>query len=870
MAASKAGERTRTFIHLGAAAFLVLALVVIASVTFLPGLSSAPGTAAATAVAPAVTAPIAAPATPAEAALGSGDGLLQLTSAGHVLGFAPDSLTIASATHMLRTGFLGANPVTPSAEAAQPGSGASTGAPSGAAASPGDVQAPPLGRVTYQGLWDGVDLVYQASAGSIAKSAYYLETGDRATSVRLSYNRPVTLDAQGALTISFDTGTMTEAAPTAWQETSEGRRSVEVSWVLLGEREAGFALSGYLPDLPVVIDPALSWNTFLGGDSYDFGFGIALDAGGNVYLSGYSYATWGSPVRLHSGGEDAFVAKLDIDGNLNWNTFLGGDSYEHGLDIALDADGNIYVTGRSGATWGSPIRPHGGDEDAFVAKLGTDGRLTWHTFLGGADRDYGRGIAVDAGGNVYVTGLSYATWGSPVRPHSAGINYDAFVAKLGTDGNLNWHTFLGGAEQDQGYGIAVDAGGNVYVSGTSNATWGSPEREYGGGGDAFVAKLTYDTTAPTVAITYSPAGPYRPGDVVLITATFSKPVADAPVPQISISGALTLAPADMTKVSDTVYTYAYTVGSGDGRARVFITGATDLIGNPVISTPTSGAYFLVDYPEPYNPGVVRYWVTVEVPEGHGSATPARQTVGHDSPATIKITPDPGYYLSGIVDNGVAQPMSSPYRVDHVTGPHHIVVTLAPYQEAPARFPDVPFSHPFYTAIEQLASRNILKGLSNGEFGPQAPLTRQQFAKMIALALGLEPGPNEICPFIDVQAGLDATDPLYPQAYVALCARLGISKGIAPVTFDPYGNLTRRHLITMVARAAGLPEPPDSYVAPLSPAQLYYQEHHANARRAAYAGLLTGIEIGPGYDFLAPATRGEAAQLLWNLYGHTHR
>ena len=89
----------------------------------------------------------------------------------------------------------------------------------------------------------------------------------------------------------------------------------------------GFKAGSYDPRYPLVIDPVLSWNTFLGGSGNDYGNGIAVDTSGNVYVTGYSYATWGSPVRPYSGGSaDAFVAKLNGSGALQWNTFLGGSN----------------------------------------------------------------------------------------------------------------------------------------------------------------------------------------------------------------------------------------------------------------------------------------------------------------------------------------------------------------------------------------------------------------------------------------------------------------------------------------------------------------------------------------------------------------
>jgi hypothetical protein len=235
----------------------------------------------------------------------------------------------------------------------------------------------------------------------------------------------------------------------------------------------------------------LSWNTFLGGTNGDYGTGIAIDSSGNVYVTGYSNSSWGSPVRAFTvgAGLNAFVAKLDSSGVLQWNTFLGSASQDYGQGIALDGSGNIYVTGSSITSWGSPIRPYTPPTgDGFVAKLNSSGVLQWNTFLGGGDNDWGDGIVVDGTDNVYVIGASRANWGSPVNPYVG--DYDVFIARLDSSGVLQWNTFLGGAASDYQGGIALDETGNPYVTGVSDATWGSPVDAYAGGSDAFVAKLS--------------------------------------------------------------------------------------------------------------------------------------------------------------------------------------------------------------------------------------------------------------------------------------------------------------------------------------------------------------------------------------------
>ena len=235
------------------------------------------------------------------------------------------------------------------------------------------------------------------------------------------------------------------------------------------------------------------WNTFMGSSSDDRGYDIAVDVSGNVYVTGRSGATWGSPINAHAGWVDAFVAKLNSSGVLQWNTFMGSAVYDDfGLSIAVDGSGNVYVAGYSDATWGTPVNDYaGGNYDAFVAKLNSSGVLQWNTFMGGSDSDYGNGIAVDGNGNVYVTGDSRANWGTPKNAYAGG-NYDAFAAKLNSSGELQWNTFMGSNGTDYGKSIAVDGSGNVYVTGLARYTWGSPVNAHAGGSDAFAEKLNSD------------------------------------------------------------------------------------------------------------------------------------------------------------------------------------------------------------------------------------------------------------------------------------------------------------------------------------------------------------------------------------------
>ncbi|MCX6584202.1 MAG: SBBP repeat-containing protein [Candidatus Aminicenantes bacterium] len=232
-------------------------------------------------------------------------------------------------------------------------------------------------------------------------------------------------------------------------------------------------------------DGVLQWHTFLGGSIYTFGNSIVIDNGGNIYVTGESSTTWGSPVNpFDDGAYNYFVARLNSNGVLQWNTFLAGNNDQLRSDIVVDQSGDIYVTGCNEKTWGSPVNPFAGQRDAFVARLKSNGVLMWNTFLGGIYFDYGRGIATDNSGNIYVTGSSSSTWGSPVNPF-IGERCNAFVARLNSDGVLQWSTFFGGGKGDYGRAIAADANGNIFVSGASEMI----EDSMGMGLDVFVARL---------------------------------------------------------------------------------------------------------------------------------------------------------------------------------------------------------------------------------------------------------------------------------------------------------------------------------------------------------------------------------------------
>ena len=227
--------------------------------------------------------------------------------------------------------------------------------------------------------------------------------------------------------------------------------------------------------------------TYLGGIYEDGGKGIAVDGEGRAYVTGYTDSddfpvTAGAADSVYAGNRDAFVTQLSADGTtLDYASFLGGDSDEQGNGIAVDGMGHAYVTGYTTssdfpASAGATHPSYPGSGDAFIVKVNTTGTaLDYATYLGGSSYDSGNGIAVDAIGQAYVTGVT-ASDNFPVTPGVFDSGYggyvtgvaDAFVAKLDATGSaLEYSTYLGGWDLDVAHGIAVDAAGQAYVTGYS-------------------------------------------------------------------------------------------------------------------------------------------------------------------------------------------------------------------------------------------------------------------------------------------------------------------------------------------------------------------------------------------------------------------
>jgi len=391
---------------------------------------------------------------------------------------------------------------------------------------------PNYARVKYASVYPGIDLVYY---GNQRQLEYDLVVAPGADPRRIALGfegvRELSIDPEGNLVLQTSQGAIAQHKPIIYQDIGGKRQAVDGRYVLGAKHRVGFQVAGYDTTRPLVIDPVLSYSTYLGGNGNDIGYAIAVDSAGSAYVTGLTQSTnfpgaSASPIQPISLGSDAFVTKLNAAGSaLVYSTYLGGSNGDTGYAIAVDSLGNAYVTGETDSGTQTPTTipfptagafqvSYKGGGDAFITKINAAGNaLVYSTYLGGSGNERGYGIAVDSSFNAYVTGHTSTNQGDVPGPGDFPTavpfqaqngsplgNFDAFVTKINPAGSaLVYSTFLGGNFSEfstYGGAIAVDSNGNAYVGGTTAST-NFPEAStstiqptYGGGTkDGFVVKF---------------------------------------------------------------------------------------------------------------------------------------------------------------------------------------------------------------------------------------------------------------------------------------------------------------------------------------------------------------------------------------------
>jgi len=385
-------------------------------------------------------------------------------------------------------------------------------------------------KVVYEDLWPGIDLVYRGTANQL-KYEFVVKPGSDPGKIRLRYRGAmrVAVTESGGLRVETPVGCFEDTSPVAWQKVGGDRVHVDMAFTSAGEggHEFGFRVGEYDCARPLILDPVIFvYCGYIGGTDRDEAFDIAVDASGSVYVTGVtasvgtSFPVRAGPYTTNKGNIDAFVAKVNAAGtSLVYCGFIGGTMLDVGEAIAVDASGNAYVAGwttSNQATFPVNVGPdlsHNGGlvafpVDAFVAKVNALGTgLDYCGFIGGANIDFCRGIAVDLAGNAYVIGdtrsfeTSFPVTVGPDLTYNGSANGDddAFVAKVNPAGTgLVYCGYIGGRFEEEGHGIAVDAAGNAYVTGYTRSDEQTfpvkvgPDLTFNDNGrstDAFVAKV---------------------------------------------------------------------------------------------------------------------------------------------------------------------------------------------------------------------------------------------------------------------------------------------------------------------------------------------------------------------------------------------
>jgi uncharacterized repeat protein (TIGR01451 family) len=361
---------------------------------------------------------------------------------------------------------------------------------------------PQYARVNYESVYPGIDLTYYGSQRQLEYD-FRVAPGADPNQIALTFEGASThLDA-GDLVLSTRNGDVRFHSPYIYQPDGSTKKTVSGSFRQLAENKIGFQIGNYDRSRELVIDPALSYFTYLGGSGTESNVKVAVDSGLNIYLAGSTDSadfpvTTGPPFA--GGTTDVFIAKLNPaipppQSQLIYATYLGGSGTDDAAGLAADSGGQAYVAGTTTSpnfpTTSTAFQTSATGTHGFLTKLDADGGLTlptaYSTYLAGNGADTVTGLAIDTKGDAFVTGTTTSTdsaTGFPATPSGYQISPSApatnqfFASKIATDPpaagatSMLYSTYFGGANpavpQITGGGIAVDNSGNMYVTGATN------------------------------------------------------------------------------------------------------------------------------------------------------------------------------------------------------------------------------------------------------------------------------------------------------------------------------------------------------------------------------------------------------------------
>lgn len=477
---------------------------------------------------------------------------------------------------------------------------------------------PAYNAVHYAQLYPGIDLRYDGDASKL-KSTYFVAPDADWSRIGWRYDgaQSVVVGATGDLRIVAASGaTLAEKAPIAWQEIDGQRVSVAVGYRMTGD-QVGFAVGAYDTTQPLVIDPDLVYSSYVGGNSDDDGRDIALDAAGNIYITGYTYSDMflNAPGTI-AGSDDAFVAKFDPTGKtLIYSAFIGGKSTDKGSAITVTPAGEVVLavyTTSLDFPLKNALHSDRADTTGALVKLAANGAIVWSTYLPIDFNDTRRNIALDKDNNIYLTGQYFDTVDAQQG--------DIAILKIAADGtSMPIYGHVGDDWTDKGVAIAVGANGNIYLTGTTHLgsehfplTANAAQRVCGAKSygatelyceeDGFVMVVT-----PDMEIVYSTllggSGSDTPtgigvdgaGNIYVAGSTFSQNFPTAQALQHAWSGADNFSNGFVTKINvDGSIGYSTYLGATDRYSWEQIDGiAVRADGTAAVTGITNGEYFPV-------------------------------------------------------------------------------------------------------------------------------------------------------------------------------------------------------------------------------------------------------------------------------------
>ena len=352
---------------------------------------------------------------------------------------------------------------------------------------------PNFAKVSYEGVYPGVDLVYYGNQRQLEYD-FIVAPGAKPGAITMSFSgaRDMRIDADGALVLSLERGELRQPAPVTYQEFGGVRKTIASRYIVKdkNQRLVAFEVGRYDTTRPLVIDPTIGYSTYFSGNYYEAAAGVTVDAAGNVYVTGFTtsndFPTTSGPCDQTYGLVFCtFITKLDAAGSIVYSTVLAGSD---GRSIAVDAAGNAYIAGGGGPQLSivNGFQPwQAGNLDGYVARLSPTGTLVYSSFIGGGGNDIALGVATDGSGNAYAVGYHNSGNGLTTTANAL-LNYNpswgcdgggatGFLVRVNTNAvgaaSLDYATNIGGTYSgtNAALGVAVDAAGNAYVVGSTSS-----------------------------------------------------------------------------------------------------------------------------------------------------------------------------------------------------------------------------------------------------------------------------------------------------------------------------------------------------------------------------------------------------------------